>query len=438
MNRIILIGNGFDLAHGMPTSYQHFLDDFWKTAIEETLSNRDKDGNFDGDFFAVDKVPPYYQSDYTYKVFKEDCDTAGSQITFKNRFLEIITNKSSIQNWVDIENEYYYLLKESYGDNTYSKDYKSVKVLNRDFSVIKDLLSEYLHKVQVEFSLLKKTERLQHRIGEKIYERFKWEDFSSLGVRNAATREFERLEKVRMQDVDKLTPDLEDYLMELKQIKNCERLQPLLFDSRYQYEFDNIANATLLLNFNYTSTEQLYNDPFPFRTYKFVRKYQFADTIHIHGSLDKSDNNPIIFGYGDELDDDYKQLEKLNKNEYLDNIKSIKYLETDNYKKLLEFIESDEYQVFIFGHSCGTSDRTLLNTLFEHDNCASIKPFYYKHKSEEDSEIYLDNYSDIVRNISRNFNSKVKFRDRVVNKTYCSPLLEICNHKPPAAKPSNI
>ena len=25
MNRIILIGNGFDLAHGLPTSYGNFL-----------------------------------------------------------------------------------------------------------------------------------------------------------------------------------------------------------------------------------------------------------------------------------------------------------------------------------------------------------------------------------------------------------------------------
>jgi len=35
MNRIILIGNGFDLAHGLKTSYKNFIDDFWnkKTAL---------------------------------------------------------------------------------------------------------------------------------------------------------------------------------------------------------------------------------------------------------------------------------------------------------------------------------------------------------------------------------------------------------------------
>ena len=29
MNRIILIGNGFDLAHDLKTSYQDFLDSYW-------------------------------------------------------------------------------------------------------------------------------------------------------------------------------------------------------------------------------------------------------------------------------------------------------------------------------------------------------------------------------------------------------------------------
>ena len=29
MNRIILIGNGFDLAHGLPTSYKEFIENYW-------------------------------------------------------------------------------------------------------------------------------------------------------------------------------------------------------------------------------------------------------------------------------------------------------------------------------------------------------------------------------------------------------------------------
>ena len=127
----------------------------------------------------------------------------------------------------------------------------------------------------------------------------------------------------------------------------------------------------------------------------------------------------MIFGYGDELDDEYKNILNTSNNEYLKNIKSIRYLESSNYRKMLQFIESAPYQVYIMGHSCGNSDRTLLNTLFEHNNCVSIKPYYYQ---KEDG---TDNYLEIVQNISRNFTDMKLMRDRVVNKTFCEPLPQI-------------
>ncbi len=67
------------------------------------------------------------------------------------------------------------------------------------------------------------------------------------------------------------------------------------------------------------------------------------------------------------------------------------------------------------GHSCGLSDRTLLNTIFEHKNCRSIKIFF--HKKEDGT----DNYTDIIQNISRHFNDKKLMRAKVVNKSLCSP-----------------
>lgn len=158
----------------------------------------------------------------------------------------------------------------------------------------------------------------------------------------------------------------------------------------------------LILNFNYTYVADNY-----------VTK-RVAEVNHIHGIL--SDPQNMIFGYGDELDDDYKDLLKQVDNSYLKNIKSIKYLETNNYRNLLKFVESAPYQIFIMGHSCGNSDRTLLNTLFEHKNCVSIKPFYYR---KEDGS---DNYLEIVQNICRNFTDMKLMRDRVVNKTFCAPL----------------
>ena len=162
-------------------------------------------------------------------------------------------------------------------------------------------------------------------------------------------------------------------------------------------------DSILLLNFNYTKTADLY-----------LPNEDIFKVNHIHGKL--SNPKSIIFGYGDELDDNYKKLLKDNNNEYLKNIKSINYLNYTNYREMLSYIESAPYQIYIMGHSCGLSDKTLLNTLFEHENCVSIKPFYYINAEGR------DNYTDIVQNISRNFTDMKLMRDRVANKTFCEAL----------------
>lgn len=124
----------------------------------------------------------------------------------------------------------------------------------------------------------------------------------------------------------------------------------------------------------------------------------------------------MIFGYGDELDDDFNGILKKNENSFLTNIKSIRYLETNNYRKLLSFIDSSPFQIYVMGHSCGNSDRTMLNTLFEHRNCVSIKVFYH------DKGDGKDNYIELIENILRNFTDSKAMRDKVVNKSYCKPL----------------
>ena len=166
-----------------------------------------------------------------------------------------------------------------------------------------------------------------------------------------------------------------------------------------------VSDNIMLVNFNYTNIASLYVSP---------RIREHFQLNNIHGTLDNPQS--VIFGYGDEMDKYYQELEDLNDNNYLTHIKSSKYLDASNYRKLLQFAESAPFQIYIMGHSCGNSDRTLLNTLFEHENCISIKPFYYK---KEDG---ADNYTEIAQNISRNFKDKQALRAKVVPKDCCEPL----------------
>lgn len=39
MNRIVLIGNGFDLAHGLPTRYEDFINWYWDFRVHGFSGN---------------------------------------------------------------------------------------------------------------------------------------------------------------------------------------------------------------------------------------------------------------------------------------------------------------------------------------------------------------------------------------------------------------
>lgn len=46
MNRLVLIGNGFDLAHGLPTRYEDFINWYWGQRVQgfrDTYSSISKD-----------------------------------------------------------------------------------------------------------------------------------------------------------------------------------------------------------------------------------------------------------------------------------------------------------------------------------------------------------------------------------------------------------
>lgn len=402
MNRIILIGNGFDRAHGLETSYKHFIDWFWKReiarirAVGHLAEYKDAFISLSTDTKKLDwivnnkqKLDGLKDLRFEIKSFENGIYNANVHFSIDNDFLEYISEIGLLQNWVDIEEIYHKFLNATmknkpiiYSNKIYGYDF-FVNDLHLDFENIRKALEEYLIEITK-----KETPKIEG-IEDIIYSDFKIDDFVSKAQKT--------LEKG------------------LRKINTRSHSGPYTsedtFEKKPRYAFKEStslpANNILFLNFNYTNLEKLYNK-------------KGNETIHIHGEL-ANPKNKMIFGYGDELCDEYKELERLNDNDYLENIKSIKYLETDNYKRLLSFVESEEYQIFVFGHSCGNSDRTLLNTLFEHKNCVSIKVFYAE---------ALDNYSDVVRNISRNFNDKVSFRDKVVNKEYCQPL-------PQASKPSS-
>ncbi len=427
MNRIILIGNGFDLAHNIKTTYFHFLNHFWEELYVKIQAEEYKEERYEDEFIIIDKVPAHWISGKGYKALKATLSNTHTALRFKNKFLENLSRGMESLNWVDIESDYYTLLKACF-----QKSHSGYKIteLNNDFSAIKKHLELYLKRVEEEFNkkfpVGEDDNILKRNIYNEIYSDFKLRDFSEDSINKLTEQEFQRIHpsvrdiengNVSMKEVSenhrdrKLIADL--YHTEDKNRR--KKLRELLVSEDSPDYFRFRPKEILFLSFNYTSLETKYNSA-PNDEDKL--ESILTSTIHIHGKLGNDKNNKIIFGFGDEIDKDYKAIEDLDDNNYLENIKSIKYLESISYKSLLQFINSDGYQIFIFGHSCGISDRTLLNTLFENKNCVSIKPFYRQ------IDEHADNYIEIIKNITRNFTNKATLRDRVVNKVYTSALFK--------------
>lgn len=415
MNRIVLIGNGFDLAHGLPTRYEDFINWYWdKWGQKLRTSSKKVEQDHFCSFVLKDNVglaswylvwsfhyqcalKPYSNFDLV-NIALNDKDVCDFKIN--STFFERVCKAIKTKGWVDIEREYYDLLRDVVLKPTECN--YTISELNSHLSHIQGLLANYLSGL--------KTSNLEcdNRIYNLIYETIrkndisiaqlpKYYDYIDYLIHHADDEYQCLLYRYGIPDANRyfLTEDIKK-LSIFSTSKEIEELylKDLIFP-------ENI----LLLNFNYTDVADLYGTK------------KVTTINHIHGEL--SNPNSIIFGYGDELDDDYKALLKQTDTESLNNTKSIRYLEFGNYRTLLRFIESAPYQVYIMGHSCGNSDRTLLNTLFEHKNCVSIKPYYYQ---KEDG---TDNYMEIVQNICRNFTDMKLMRDRVVNKTYCEPLPQI-------------
>ena len=151
-------------------------------------------------------------------------------------------------------------------------------------------------------------------------------------------------------------------------------------------------SQTYFLNFNYTKSLDFFINSFS----------PEAIHIQIHGNVDEPES--IIFGYGDDSNEHYKSLENHDKKELLEHIKSFYYPSQKHYIDLMNIIESDDFDVIVLGHSLGLSDRVLLESIFEHENCKAIRLFHRGKKSHFEKLIAL----------SRHFKNKQSMRKKIV------------------------
>lgn len=345
MNRLLIFGNGFDLANGLETSYKQFLKSyifknlhFFTSKVynekEELIKFSLSDDKSAINYNKVGIPQGYHNPEKVFEVIEliDEKDKYFNHIKIESSpFFRRICN-TAIKKWVDIEEEYFTYLTELY--NTKATD--GISDLNKDFNLLKQRLKEYLKSQQ-----------------EK-YDKSPFTAESSL-----ASKQF-------------------SYSIETKDV--C------------------------YLNFNYTEPN-------------FNITSEKTKIINLHGTL-KSD---IIFGYGDEETDIYNELMEDGNDVLIENLKLQLYPNTDEYTDLHTFLNTRSYEVFIIGHSCGKSDRTILKEIFNHRNCKKIQLFYYV-----ESEI-KDNFQELYNSISRIITDSSKRRSIVSTKPKSFNINEIIN-----------
>jgi hypothetical protein len=357
MNRLVIVGNGFDLAHGLKTGYNDFLIWYLGYAFQESYLRQDgiyEDGALkittDRSYKAIIQgsqgIPEFI--DYFYKRNELQRLLTESKfqdnpfqhrpnpfiIKVKSSFIRNTVFSCSYTNWVEIENEYYSELLYILKNKAKMPIQDSVNILNESMSAMTSMLSVYLNSIP-SASIIKGYNKI---IDSAIN-----------------TNEIPTIVEGEMIEVER----------------------------------------TMILNFNYTSTVDQYVRP-------------GIEVNYIHGQLNNL-FNPLIFGFGDEIDDDYMSLEREKAKGVFAHIKSFGYFRTSSYHRLIRFIQHDNYQIIVLGHSCGLSDRTMLNMIFEEPNCKSIKIYHYKFSNSD------TNYTELTQEISRHFKNKLEMRKKIVS-----------------------
>lgn len=376
MNRLIIIGNGFDLAHGIKTSYLDFISSY----IDEIINQIKLTGQykFDGLIHIYPETEDSHEEDnLRWKVIKSDLSiktpseklkhlrNIGYKLTYLNNYIDKIFNTAT-NGWCDLESIYYkelkYIIFETKTINR-ANIIDDVIILNNAFDLLKDRLIIYLNSLEIK-------------------------PYTMKGI-------------IGLEEIINMDINYDNFIRYNKKVKN---------QLNYRSFGEKAPKEMQILNFNYTPTI--------FRYFSEEGKKEMFNFIH--GRIDEKINN-IIFGYGDEMDSKSKEIDEFDENRYLTHFKSFMYGKTSNYHNLINFINKDEFEVFIFGHSCGLSDRTMLNKIFEDENCIHIKIFYHERNDG------TDDFDEKYFNISRHFNNKNKMREKILPKEKSIPFPQINN-----------
>ncbi len=364
--RILILGNGFDLAHFLPTKYEHFLH------VMKVIENSNTDNNIsfndlfkkliEGNDFLLNKTVEIYNTE---KVYFSIDESKKLQAQLKDNgwfqyFKEYLD--SSINTWIDFENEINNSLKIICNIfNELAKDFIKNIYVTQSTCEIRHIFIKELSALEI--SILELLNIINIKIPPKSRNR---DAFSGLGmldeqptylVSSIFIKKYRNscLNLNHSEIFSFLETQLNDFMEIFSQyILFIEKLQP-----KKELKTPNILSKELdcIYSFNYSSTPQNF--------------YQHNNINFLHGKASKN----IVLGVSEiehELLKEYKAFGFAKYYQKLTKKTDYKFLLQDSELLKVEKYLTDKnhehydpiYEIYIWGHSLDSSDSDYIKEIF--------------------------------------------------------------------------
>ena len=341
---ILVIGNGFDLAHNLKTSYKNFLDFCNEISMQHNISE-------------------------THLIYEECCKT---NLWMKH----FITRQAQMgDTWIHLENEIYFAICEILK--------KVPELRNPAKDDLSLSLSIGLYIEGFEFSkidLVIKTHP-NTSVRDKMSYRIEKEDefYKMFNVHANSPKAFIKF----------LYNQLRDFINVFNFYLINEVLDKIEDDNKNLLVLNAIKSRPSIttmpvLSFNYSDTCE--------RLYRLKCMHDFnldIKTIYVHGKITEQDNCNLVLGT-DSFDNskipiDFNIFKKYHQRH--------KYGTIEEYQELLKLIKDNSSTFHVIGHSLEKTDHIILKHLFQANKNVKINIYYH---DEEAQERLINNIKDII------------------------------------------
>lgn len=401
---ILIIGNGFDLEHNLPTTYQSFLE----------FCNR---------FYYLEKYSKTLMVNWINKFIRKNW---GKDKLLQASVIDNFRNYFEYQ-----ENDRFFELYKCIQDNVWIQYFEDLKKMKEeiggdigenwiDFEMEISKVIQFLDDFRIAMSKIdddiKRFEQFSTSLGKSIEFRLIWSIGKIKGEKSSI---------LRVEDIDQivsiLDTELERFIRAFEiYIDEIVNKLPIIQKSK---DIENI-NPDFVLSFNYSKTYE--------RVYGEGKDIQYD---YIHGKADANKNIKtcnLVLGIDEYLKDDrkdtdlefiafkkyFQRIYKSTGNAYLEWVDKIKK-DYDEYVEKVSLakegksdldlsnpwerhiridtssIKYPQYTLYIFGHSLDVTDRDILRLFICNDN-VQTKIFY--HQKDADDKTTL---GKLIKNLVR-------------------------------------